>query len=182
MIKIISKTVMLILVILLAISCSTEETLQKYYVDSENKSDILMLDIAPSSLLVLEDNVSAEAKQALNSIDKLNVLAFKLNDKNGAAYNEEKAKVTQILGNKSYQELFALSDNGNNVVVKFLGSDESMDEVIVYGSNPKKGFALGRLIGNDMKPENMIKLIENIQKMNSNSEAFKSIESFFKVK
>ena len=179
MIRIINKIVILIVIALLATSCSNEVSLQKYYVDSENKSDILMIDI-PTSLLVVKEDISAEAKQALESIDKLNLLAFKLNDKNMAAFVEEKAKVKQILSNSNYQELLKVNDRGRKITVKYLGTDDAMDEVVVYASDKKYGFALGRLLGNNMKPENMIKLLEGIKDMDADSETFKVLENFMK--
>jgi len=179
MIRLINKVVILIVVILLTASCSNETSLQKYYVDSENKSDILMIDI-PTSLLVVKEDISVEAKQALESIDKLNLLAFKLNNKNAVAFAEEKAKVKQILANSNYQELLKVNDKGRKVTVKYLGSDDAMDEVVVYASDKKYGFALGRLLGNNMKPENMLKLLEGIKDMDADNETFKVLKNFMK--
>jgi hypothetical protein len=160
-------------------SCSNEASLQQYYVDSENKSDILMVDI-PTSLLIVKEDMPADARQALESVDKLNLLAFKLNKNNNAAFNEEKAKVKKILNNSSYRELLKINDRGVKIEVKYLGDDDSMNEVIVYASDNNKGFALGRLLGDDMKPENMLSLLESIKDMDSDSKTFKTIENYFK--
>lgn len=179
MTKIIYKIILVTFVLLLTFSCSNEASLQQYYVDSENKNDILMVDI-PTSLLIVKDDMPADARQALESVDKLNLLAFKLNNNNNAAFNEEKAKVRKILNNSSYRELLKINDRGVKIEVKYLGDDDSMNEVIVYASDNNKGFALGRLLGDDMKPENMLSLLESVKKMDADSETFKTIENYFK--
>lgn len=179
MIKIIYKIVLVTVILLLTFSCSNDTSLQQYYVDSENKSDILMVDI-PASLLVVKEDMPTDARQALESVDKLNLLAFKLNKNNNTAFNEEKVKVKKILSNSSYRNLLTINDRGVKIEVKYLGDDDSMNEVIVYASDNSKGFALGRLLGDNMKPENMLSLLESVKNMDSDSEIFKTIENYFK--
>lgn len=169
----------LIILVLISVSCSKEISLQKYYVESENNKEILMVDI-PTSLLKIEDSLSVNAKEALASVKKLNLLAFRLKKDNEEAFVAERAKIKQILSNKSYKELIRLNDNGIKIKVKFLGDDESMNEVIVYATDNNRGFVLGRLLGDNMKPENMIHLLESVKDMNIDNSVFKSMESFFK--
>jgi hypothetical protein len=64
--------------------------------NTENK-DFIVLDVSPS-ILNLDKKLSAEEKNgALESFDKMNVLAFKLNETNKAQFRTERAKINLIL-------------------------------------------------------------------------------------
>lgn len=112
----------------------------------------------------------------------MNVLAFKKNDSNIAEYEAEKKKVNSILKNDSFIDLMRINDKGRNIVIKYLGDDDSIDEVIVYASDKTQGFALVRVLGDDMKPEKIMKLIQSIQDVDGGNMAFKQLEGFIKEK
>jgi hypothetical protein len=76
----------------------SEPTLQKYFVENTENKDFIALDVSPSILNVDKSKLSAEQNGALESFDKMNVLAFKLNETNKRI---RKAKVTLILKIKS---------------------------------------------------------------------------------
>ncbi len=168
---------MLLLLFTIVISCNTSDelTLQEYYINSEKNSDFLMLDI-PTSIIALGDNATPEAKQAYESIDKVNLLAYKLANEN---FSIEKDKVNKILKNSKYTELMRFNDGGNKFVAKYLGNESSMEEVVIFASDKTKGFALARVLGDNMKPENMMLLFENLKNMDKNSESFKKMKGFF---
>jgi hypothetical protein len=177
--KTIKYIIAIVLLVSLSISCDSEnQSIQQFYVDSEKSNDYLMLDI-PTSLISLNDDASADAMQALQSIEKLNLLAFKLDDKNKDLYQSEKSKVKKILNDESFTELVRVKNNGSNIVVKYLGTEDAIEEVIVYASDNAKGFGLARLLGDDMKPENMLVLLESIKEMDKTSNTFKKLDGFF---
>jgi hypothetical protein len=66
--------------------------LQKYFVETR-KIKISSLDVSPSILNVDKSKLSAEQNGALESFDKMNVLAFKLNETNKEQFESERAKV-----------------------------------------------------------------------------------------
>lgn len=168
---------MLMVLFTLVISCNTSDelTLQEYYVNSEKNSNYIMLDI-PTSIVSLGDDATAEAKQAYESIDKVNLLAYKLANDN---YLAEKEKVNKILKSSKYTELMRFNDKGNKIVAKYLGNENSMNEVIIFASDKTRGFALARVLGDDMKPENMMQLLESLKNMDEDSEVFKTMKNFF---
>ena len=90
---------------LLVVGCNSEPTLQKYFVENTENKNFIALDVSPSILNVDKAQLSAEQIGALESFDKMNVLAFKLNETNKAQFESERAKVNQILENKKYQQL-----------------------------------------------------------------------------
>ena len=174
------KYISLILVVFTFLtSCKNEDSIQQFYVDSEENSNFLMLDI-PTSIITLPEAASVEAKQAYESIKKVNLLAFKINESNKADYQKEKAKVKHILKNDSYIELMRINTNGRKIVAKYIGNENSVEEMILFAQDNDKGFALARVLGEDMKPENMIALLKSIQNIDKNSEVFGQMEQFFK--
>ena len=170
---------LILLVFTLLVSCDKEQSIQQFYVDSEENQNYLMLDI-PTSIISLPADATPKAKQAYESIDKVNLLAFKINDTNKMDFQTEKAKVKKILKNPEYIELMRMNSNGRNIVAKYIGDENSVEEMILFASDKTQGFALARVLGDDMKPENMIALLNNIKDINKDSEVFGQLEKFFK--
>lgn len=156
-------------------SCNKEQSLQQYYVEKHENSNFMLIDI-PASIISLKEDVSPETLKTYQSLKKLNVLAFKINNQNKAEFEIEKEKVNHILKNKKFNELIRVKHNNANVIVKYLGDDEAIDEVVVFASDNEKGFALARVIGNDMQPDKIIKLINNIDSIDENNPLFSQIE------
>lgn len=169
----------LLFTLLLITSCNNEKTIQQLYVDSENNDDYLMLDI-PTSIVELPETASAKARQAYESVDKINLLAFKINEDNKENFNIEKTKIKAILKNHKYIELMRVNTKGYKVMAKYIGSETTMNEAILFVSDNKKGFALARILGDDMKPENMVILLNEIKNIDKNNPIFKQLKGFFK--
>ena len=176
--KTLSKIIAFIAFIVVISSCASAPSLQKYYIDSQDNKNIISLDV-PASIISLKDNVSPEVEEALSSLKKFNILAFKKNGSNEAEYKIEDQKVKAILKNTKFKELMHVKDKGRNIVLKYEGDDNSMDEVIVYASDNSQGFALIRVLGENMEPAKIMKLANNISKVDS--EGFKQLEGLFKA-
>ncbi|TRZ43648.1 DUF4252 domain-containing protein [Robertkochia solimangrovi] len=161
------------------VSCNQGETLQQYYVNNSEKADFLVIDIPSSILKVSEIDLTPQQKEAYNSIKKLNVLAYRIRPNSTVDFESEKQKINEILSNDRYQELMRINMGDKKGVVKYLGDDDAIDEVIVFGSQDSLGFALIRVLGNDMKPENMTKLMEVVQKGNMDGEGLSQLANFF---
>lgn len=149
------------LLMMILASCADQHSLQKYYVDNQDNADFISIDI-PASVITLKENVSAEDQEALKSLKKMNILAFKKNDTNGAEFLSEENKVKSILKNDKYKELMKFKDKGRNVVVKYEGDNNEIDEVVVFASDKEKGFALVRVLGDNMQPAKIASLAKNI--------------------
>ena len=111
------------------LSCNQESTLQSFYVDNELKPGFTSVDVPVSMLKIDEESLDEEQTEAYESVEKLSMIAFVLDDKNQPDYDTEYAKINEILKNDKYQELMR---GGNTTdgkfVVKFVGSEESVDE------------------------------------------------------
>jgi len=168
-----------ILLLVVSISCKSEASLQKYYIDNEGDKNFRQFDI-PASILTLKEDASPESKEALASLKKLNILAFVRDGSNEAQYANEDTKVKAILKNSKFKELMRVKDKGRNIIVKYEGDDDTMDEVIVYAKDQAQGFALVRVLGDKMDPAKIVKLANSISDVDS--DGFKQLEGLFKIK
>lgn len=165
---------LVIAVVLLTIACDTNPSLQKYYVDSKENSEFISIDL-PSSILQLKNTeVSEDILNTLETIKKVNFLALQLNDTNFELYTSEKQKVKTILKNPKYKQLMRMNMGNGNVSVNYLGEEDAIDEVVIFGSDNEKGFAVVRVIGENMNPANILKLTQEI-KMDGDSDQLKQL-------
>jgi hypothetical protein len=172
--KFIKISGLVIAVVLLTIACDTNPSLQKYFVDSKENSEFISIDL-PSSILQLKDtDVSVDIKNTLETIKKVNFLAIQLNETNGKLYTSEKAKVKSILKNPKYKQLMRMNMGDGNVSVNYLGDEDAIDEVVIFGSDDDKGFAIVRVIGENMNPSDILKLTQEI-KMDDDSAQLKQL-------
>lgn len=163
----------------LLMACNDGASIQKYYIEKQDSGDFISFDI-PASIVNLNENASKETKEALASIKKLNVLAFKINNANKDDYDAEKKKVTEILKSNKFNELMRVKHENVNIQVKYLGTDETIDELILFASDNSKGFALARVLGDHMRPENIVKLLNNIKDFDKDNPAITQLEDVLK--
>lgn len=153
--------IILLFIAVVAVACSGEPTLQSYYVDHQENDNFVVIDVPSSLFLGDNSNLSKEDRKALKSIRKANVLAFPVNDKNTEAYQTEKSTVESILKDEKYKVLMKFGSSGRNVRVMYLGEENAIDEVIVYANDDSKGFAVARLLGDDMDFSALMKLMKS---------------------
>jgi len=170
----------LVVLILVVASCSSTQSLQEYYVAKSENPNFLSVDL-PVSLLNMEKvDLNAEQREALNSLKKMNILAFKKTDANTIEFEAEKTTVKAILKNEKFIDLMKLNTSYGKGVIKYIGDDEMIDEVIIYGDNDEKGFMLIRVLGNNMKPANLVQFMQAIQKSDYKGEGLGEIGDFLK--
>ena len=161
-------------------ACSSKQSLQEYYVNNSENPNFISLDV-PTSILNLQAEELSEIQQtALQSLKKLNLLAFRKTGENEAEYEVEKAKVNAILKNEDFVELMKLNSQYGKGVIKYVGDEDAIDEVIIFGSSDDKGFALIRVLGKDMNPAYIVQLMNAIQKSDYTGEGLGEIGEFLK--
>jgi hypothetical protein len=165
---------------LLAVGCNSEPTLQKYFVENTENKDFIALDVSPSILNLDRSALSLEQKRALESFDKMNVLAFKANESNKTQFESERAKVTLILKDKKYQQLMKYGSGSVGASVSYVGSDDHIDDFVLFANNKDAGFALVRVLGKDLNPTNVVTLMSVLKKSNIDMSQLKPIEEMFK--
>lgn len=169
-----------ILVSLFLSSCNSEPTLQKYFVENSEKKDFIALDVSPSIINIDKTKLTAEQKTALGSFDKMNVLAFKLDKSNQAEYDIESQKVTQILKNKDYQELMKIGSGKDAASVSFVGEENHINEFVLFAKKKENGFAIVRILGNDMNPNNIMNMISLLKNANVDLAQLKPLQDLIK--
>lgn len=162
------------------ISCHTEPTLQKYFVENTENKNFIALDVSPSILNVDKAKLSAEQNGALQSFEKMNVLAFKLNGTNKAQFEAERAKVNLILKDKKYQQLMKFGSGKEGASVSFVGSDEHIEEFVLFANRKETGFAVVRILGKDMNPNNIMTMLSVLKESKINLEQLKPLQEMLK--
>ena len=151
------------LLALIVMSCNKEQTLQEYIVESKENNEYMSIDL-PASIIHLEKtSITEEDKATLATIKKMNFLAFRLSDTNKEMYAAEKLKVKKILKQEAFTELMSVKGKIGDIMVSFVGSDEAIDEVIIFGSSDDKGFALARVLGENMNPADILKIAQHLK-------------------
>jgi len=175
---IIIKSILTFVVLLLVGACSSTQSLQEYYVDNSENPNFISFDV-PASILRLEKaNLTASQKEAIGSLNKLNILVFKKSKENEADFVAEKTQVKAILKNKKFTELMKMNTSFGKAKIIYLGDEDAIDEVVIYGDNEDKGFAVVRVLGNNMNPAHLVDLIKVMEKSNYNGEDFSKLKGF----
>lgn len=173
------KTIITFGAIALLIACNKNISVQQYYVNSKENPEFISVDI-PSSILQLKTtDIPKEAQETLKSIKKVNFLVFKLKENNKDKYLQERETLKKIIKSSSYKDLIRFKQNENNIRVSYLGEENAIDEVLIFGYDNKKGFALVRLLGDKMNLSNIAKIVEDI-KANENSKEIEKLIGVFK--
>lgn len=160
-------------------SCESSKSLQEYIVEKQQDNAFISIDI-PSSILMLKDeNNTDETLNALKSIKKFNFLGMQLTAENKNSYTAEKQDIKDILSNKKFKEIMRAKTGHSEVTVKYLGDEENIDEVVFFGADNKKGLAIVRVLGDNMNPAALVKLLNKINLEKDSSNNFKSLHSIF---
>jgi hypothetical protein len=161
-------------------SCNTDPSLQKYFVENTENKNFIALDVSPNILNVDKTKLSTEQSEALKSFDKMNILAFKRNDKNQAEYEVERIKVNTILKNPKYQQLMKFGSGKDGASVSYVGTDENIEEFVIYANRNENGFAVVRVLGKNMNPNNIMTLMTVLKESNIDMEQLKPLQQLIK--
>jgi hypothetical protein len=176
----IKNIVMSLFIVVALTSCNYGETLQSYFVANQETPNFISIDIPVSFVSVENIELTEDQKEAYESIDKLNMLGYTLKDDNIVEYKLELTKIQALLKNEQYQELFRGGNSTDGkVVIKYIGDDDSIDELIIFGTANDKGFAIIRVLGDNMQPAKIITLGDVVGKMNSDETGVKDFMKYF---
>lgn len=165
---------------LLLMNCTNETTLQKYFVENSNNKNFIELNLASSIIKTDKMQLTADQKTALKSFNKLNILAFKLDKDSKLKYDVEIQKVTAILKNKKYQELMKIGSGKDGASVSFVGDENHINEFVLFAKKKENGFAVVRILGKDMNPNNIMNMISLLKSSNVNLEQLKPLQDLIK--
>ncbi|PIF59151.1 DUF4252 domain-containing protein [Flavobacterium sp. 2] len=168
------------LVLLTLVSCNSEPSLQKYFVQNTDNKDFIALDVSSNILNLDKAKLSAQQNEALKSFDKMNILAFKANDKNQAQFETERAKVKAILKDPKYQQLMTFGSGKDGASISYVGTDENIEEFVVFANRKENGFAVVRVLGKNMNPNNIMTLMTVLKQSNIDLEQLKPLQQLVK--
>ena len=174
------KFILLIINVLFLYACSKEPpTLQKYMVEKTESNKFIALDISPSIINTESIKLSAEEQVALNSFEKVNILALKITKENELLYKTELNNIERILKNEDYQKLVKVGKGKDKATLYFTGSTDAIEEFILFANKKENGFAVVRILGNKMNPKNALQILTALEKADINTEQFKPLQEIF---
>ena len=165
---------------MLLVGCNSEPSLQKYFVENSENKDFIAVDVSPSILNVDASKLTADQVKALQSFDKMNILAFKRNDKNQVQFEAERSKVNTILKDEKYQQLMKFGSGKDGDSVSFVGDDEHINEFVLYANKKENGFAVVRVLGKDMNPTTIMNMVSILKESNLDLEQLKPLQELMK--
>jgi hypothetical protein len=163
--------------LILGVSCSSAPSLQSYFVEKSEDAHFISVTVPSSVLNIAVDSLELDQKEALATLSKLNVLLFKNNTDNTALLDKETQMVQSILSKSQYTELMKLKAADYQGSLSYLGTEDAIDEMVIYAKGSKEGFVLIRIMGKGMNPKHIKPFVAALQRSNSNPEDFKSLLS-----
>jgi len=161
-------------------SCSSEQSLQQYYIANAENPNFMSFDL-PSSLLDLETaNLTESEREAASSLKKLNVLAFQKKPENEEDYLVQKKAIKAILKSDDFSELMKMNTPFGKATIQLKGDDDYIDELVIYGDNDEKGLVLVRVLGDNMNPASLMQLIKAVEKSDYKGKGLEQLEDLIK--
>jgi hypothetical protein len=161
-------------------SCETKPTLQKYFVKNTESADFVAVDIAPSVINIDKAKLTLDEKAALASFDKMNILAYKTDSTHFEKYDQEIKEVKSLLKNQNYQQLMKVGSGSDGAAIYFVGDETHIDEFVVLASKKENGFAVVRVLGNDMNPTHVLNMVQLLRKTDLKLDQLKPLQELMK--
>jgi len=174
------KYCMVLALTAIALTSCSDKSLQKYLVEKQDDDKFVKMDIAASLLQGNTSNFTQEEKDILNTIKKVNVVAYPIIEGDTADYVKERQELKAILDQEQYKELTRIKSNDWNATLKYMGEEDAIDEVIVFASDDTRGFAVFRLLGDNMRPDQMLKLMKSAERGDLDVSKLKGFGEIFK--
>jgi len=166
---------------LLLFSCNSKPSLQKYFVDHQEKPGFMVVDISSNILNVSKAKLTADQSKVLSSFNKINILTYKLDAKNKGAFDMERKKVNEILKDTiNYQQLMKIGSGKNGASISFIGEEDRIDEFIIYGCKSDNGFAVVRIMGKDMNPADAMTMLSVLKSSNVDMKQLEPLKALMK--
>ncbi len=172
------KITILFFAVILMVSCDNNQSLQEYYVDNQGDKEFVAVDV-PTSMFANTEKLTADQKKTLETVKKINILAIPKKQENETKIEAEKTKISNILKDEKYQLLMKYGGGDSKMAVYFTGSEEAVDEIIVYGEDKMKGMGIARVLGDNMNPSDILQLVRSLQKGDIDMNGLEGITKMF---
>lgn len=171
------KKIFIVIVIFssLFVSCK-KETLQTYLVDVRDNPNFVTLDFSTSMLpLKLIKEAPKEDIETLESVRKVNVAFLQKSKVTSVEIEGEKKKLEAILNKSDYKTLMRFNHKGAAGKIYYLGNPNAINEIVAFGHSDELGVGVIRLLGKNMNPNALVKMMRSIQP-NTDNDKFKKIK------
>lgn len=158
------QSILILLLSCLLFSCNNEKSLQEYYVENQERQEFLSLDLPVSTFISASSSLDPEQRRVLETIKKVNLLAYPLKDGQLEDFEQEKIAIEAILQDKKYQSLMRFGRSGKGAQFYLVGDEDAIDEFVVYGNDEERGFMVARILGDDMKVNELFDLVESMER------------------
>ncbi|WP_052752848.1 DUF4252 domain-containing protein [Kordia zhangzhouensis] len=158
-------------------SCSDKNSLHNYILNNAEKIGFSSSTIPIGSLKGESLQLTEKQQEAFDAIQRVNVLLYKYDPNKEEEYSVEKKKIASILKQKKYEELI---DLGNKGTIKYIGEEEEIDEIIIFVSNKELGFAITRIVGDDMTLTKFMELYQLVSQSDQMQLDLGGLSSYFK--
>ena len=157
-------------IILTIVSCKNEESLQTYLIQSQDNTNYTRLDVSTSMLGSFFEDTSEEDQKTFQSIKKLNLAFLPVKNATEEELKLENKRLKTIMKNTDYKSLFRANDKRGRATVYYSGDTDAIDEIVAVVYAKDLGFGVARVLGEDMNPNRIINMIQNIKKSEEGQE------------
>ncbi len=174
------KKYIVLVICIFFLSCNNEPSLQKYFVENSKSADFISVDVGSSIINTEKMTLSEEDKKALKSFEKMNILAFKKDSLNEEKYKTETKRVKELLKQEAYQQLMKMGSGSDGGALYFVGDETNIDEFVLFANKKENGFAVVRILGDNMDPSQILNLMNVIRRSDVDLEQFKQLKGLMK--
>ena len=176
--KTLLKHIAVFILLISVLACTPKNTLQSYFVENEEATAFVSMDIPISYLNSKKIVLSEDQSNAIDSIEKLNMIAYSLADGSQEEFESELVKIKEILKSDIYNDLMRMGNSSDGKAqISYIGDDSEIDELIIFGYSFKKGFAVVRVLGDNMQLSKILQLGDVINQLDTENT---NIDSFMK--
>lgn len=173
--------VLTFLLSLLLVSCQSEPSMQKYFVEHQQKPGFSVFDVPSSIINTKKATLTAEQKRVLGTFKKLNVLFYKADPNNPKAMDVERKQVQALLKDTlQYQQLMKFGSGKDGGSISFVGTDDKVDEILLYGCKSDGGLAVIRILGDNMNPADAMTFLSVLQQSDVNMQQLEPLKGILK--
>lgn len=148
-------------------SCQSEPSLERFMVDHAEAKNFVHMDLTSDMIASQVPNLSSEEQALMKSFKKLNILAYRATDSTDTQLKAKWDEVRQLVQSQpQYEELMRMGSGSQGAALYVVGDENNVKEFVLLGNGGSAvGFAVVRLLGDNMKMENAMTLMSVIGRL-----------------